>query len=137
MFRTNYESGSFSVLPLIPKAQDAMTSVVNLPIVSATSTVEPENNPWYCNWQDSHLLNAALSSVSSFKKAYDSVTRHALHIILIQFGIPMKLVRLIKMCMTETCCKVRVGKYLSYILPVTNGLQQDFLSPLHFNLGLE
>jgi hypothetical protein len=33
-------------LLLKPKAQDAMTSVVNLAIVSFTSTVEPDNKPW-------------------------------------------------------------------------------------------
>jgi len=32
-----------------------------------------------------------------FKKAYDSVRREVLYNILIAFGIPMKLVRLIKM----------------------------------------
>jgi hypothetical protein len=42
-------------LLLIPKAQDAMTSVVNLPIVSFTSTVVPDNSPWWCNCQDFHL----------------------------------------------------------------------------------
>jgi len=42
----NSASGSLSELLLIPKAQDAMTSVVNLPIVSFTSTVEPGNSPW-------------------------------------------------------------------------------------------
>jgi hypothetical protein len=36
-------------LPLIPKAQDAMTSVVYLYIVSATSTGEPVNSPWWNN----------------------------------------------------------------------------------------
>jgi hypothetical protein len=40
----------------IPKAQDAMTSVVNLAIVSFTSTVEPDNNPRYCKCQDFHFL---------------------------------------------------------------------------------
>jgi hypothetical protein len=41
-----------------------------------------------------------------FKKAYDSVRREALYNILIKFGIPKKLVRLIKMMGTrvpETC----------------------------------
>jgi hypothetical protein len=37
-----------------------------------------------------------------FQKAYDSVRRWVLYNILIEFGIPMKLVRLIKMCLTET-----------------------------------
>jgi purine nucleoside phosphorylase len=32
-----------------------------------------------------------------FKKAYDSVMREVLYNILIEFGIPMKLIRLIKM----------------------------------------
>jgi hypothetical protein len=38
-----------------------------------------------------------------FRKAYDSVTREVLYSILIDFGVPMKLVRLIKMCLTLQC----------------------------------
>jgi hypothetical protein len=34
-----------------------------------------------------------------FKKAYDSVRREVLYIILIELGVSMKLVRLIKMCL--------------------------------------
>jgi hypothetical protein len=37
-----------------------------------------------------------------FKKAYDSMRREVLYNILIRFGVPMKLVRLIKMCLNET-----------------------------------
>jgi hypothetical protein len=48
-----------------------------------------------------------------FKKAYDSVRREALYNILIEFGIPRKLVRLIKMCLNETYSRVRIGKNLS------------------------
>jgi hypothetical protein len=36
-----------------------------------------------------------------FRKAYDSVRREVLYNTLIEFGIPMKLVRLIKMCLSE------------------------------------
>jgi len=37
-----------------------------------------------------------------FNKAYDSVRREVLYNILIELGIPKKLVRLVKMCSTET-----------------------------------
>jgi hypothetical protein len=37
-----------------------------------------------------------------FKKTYDLVMREALYSILIEFGVCMKLVRLIKMCFKET-----------------------------------
>ena len=33
--------------------------------------------------------------------------------ILFEFGIPMKLVRLIKMCLNETCSRIRVSKHFS------------------------
>jgi len=58
--------------------------------------------------------------------------------ILIEFGIPNKLVRLIKMCLTETYSTVRVGKNLSEMFPIGNGLKQgDALSPLPFNFALD
>jgi hypothetical protein len=61
-----------------------------------------------------------------------------LHNILIEFGIPKKLVRLIKMCLTEKYSRVRVGKNLSEIFPIRNGLKQgDALSPSLFNFVLE
>ena len=73
-----------------------------------------------------------------FKKAYDSVRREALYNILIEFGIPKKLARLIKMRLTETYSRVRVGKNMSEMFPIRNGLKQgDDLSPLLFNFALE
>ena len=51
--------------------------------------------------------------------------------ILTEFGIPMKLLRLTKMCLNETYSRVWVGKDLSDMFPIRNGLKQgDVLSPL-------
>jgi hypothetical protein len=73
-----------------------------------------------------------------FKKTYDSVRREALYNIFIEFGIPRKLVRLIKLCLIETYSRARVGKNLSEMFPIRNALKQgDALSPLLFNFASE
>ena len=57
--------------------------------------------------------------------------------ILIEFGIPKKQVRLVKMCSTERYSRVRVGKNLSDMFPITNGLKQgDALTAIAFQLCL-
>ena len=58
-----------------------------------------------------------------FKKARDSVTREVLYNILTEFGIPMKLVRLVKLCLTVRYSRVWVGKNLSDMFPIRNGLK--------------
>jgi hypothetical protein len=52
-----------------------------------------------------------------FRKAHDLVRREVLYNILFEFGIPRKLVRLIKMCLNETYSKIRIGKHLSGAFP--------------------
>ena len=50
----------------------------------------------------------------------------------------MKLVRPIQICLNETYSRVQVGKYLSDVFPIKNGLQQGHsLSLLLFNFALE
>ena len=72
-----------------------------------------------------------------FKKEYDSVKREVLYNILTEFGIPMKLVRLIKMCLSKIYSRVRAGWCLSDAFPIHSGLKQwDALSPLLFNFAL-
>jgi hypothetical protein len=61
-----------------------------------------------------------------------------LYNILIEFGVPLKLARLIKMYLNETYSRVWVGKHLSDRFSVKNVLKQgDALSPLLFNFALE
>jgi hypothetical protein len=47
-----------------------------------------------------------------------------LYNILIEFGFPMKLVKLIKMRLNETYTRVRVGKHLFDMLLIKNILKQ-------------
>jgi hypothetical protein len=73
-----------------------------------------------------------------FKIAYDSVRRKVLCNILIEFGVTMKLVRLIKMCLNKTYSKVRIGKYMFDMFSIQNSLKQGgALSPLLFSFSLE
>jgi hypothetical protein len=44
-------------------------------------------------------------------KAYDSVWKEVLYIILIGSGVPMKLIRQIKMCLNEMYSKVLIRKH--------------------------
>jgi len=82
--------------------------------------------------------NEEVHQLIDFKKAYDSVRREVLYKILNEFGIPRKLVRLIKMSLTETYSRVWVGKNVSDKFPITNVLKQgDALSPMFFNFALE
>jgi len=64
------------------------------------------------------------------KKPYDSVRREVLYNILIGFGIPRRLVRLIEMCLNETHSRV--------MFHVKNDLKLgNALSPLLCNSALE
>jgi len=81
---------------------------------------------------------AVLQLFIDFKKAYDLVRREVLYNILIEFGTPMKIVRLTKMCLTEKYSRVRIGKDLFDMFPIRNGMKQgDVLSPLLLNFALE
>jgi hypothetical protein len=72
-----------------------------------------------------------------FKKAHNSVRREVLYSILIEFGIPRKLVGPIKLCLNETFSTVCLEKYQHDKFPIQSGLKQgDALSSLLFNFAL-
>jgi len=92
-----------------------------------------------------HILRSSNSNTMkqclrlySAKKAYYSVRREVLYNILIESGIPMKLIRLIKMCLPAMYSRVQVGKNLSDMFCIRNGWKQgNALSSLLFNFVLE
>jgi hypothetical protein len=49
----------------------------------------------------------------------------------------VKLLWQIKMCLNETCKKVRIGKHWSDECLIQDGLKQDDISPLLFSFALE
>jgi hypothetical protein len=90
-----------------------------------------DSKNWECNGTVHELF-------VDFEKAYDSVRREVLYNIFIEFFIPMKLVRLITVCLKGNCSKVRIGKNLSDTFPIQNCLKQGrALSPLLFKFALE
>jgi hypothetical protein len=66
-----------------------------------------------------------------FKKVYDPVRREVLYNIRIEYGVPIKLVRLIRIFLNETYSRVCIGKHFSDSFLIQNGLK------LLFNFALE
>jgi hypothetical protein len=60
----------------------------------------------------------------NFKKSYDLDRREVLYNNLILFGINMKQVTLIKMCLIETSDRIGVGNRLSDLFFIKNGFKQ-------------
>jgi hypothetical protein len=62
---------------------------------------------WTKKWEYSETVH---QSFIDFKQAYDSIRKEVLYNILVEFGVPMKLIRLIKIYLNETYSKVLTGK---------------------------
>jgi hypothetical protein len=72
---------------------------------------------WVYNWAVHQLF-------IDVKTAYDTVQREVLYNIVIQFGIPVELIRSVKICLKFKPIRVWVGKRLSDTFPVKRGLEQ-------------
>jgi hypothetical protein len=71
------------------------------------------------------------------KKNWEYNEEQVLYNILTEYGVPMKLVRLNEMCLNKTYSKVRIGRELSDMFHIPNGLKQDYLSPMVYNFVSE
>jgi hypothetical protein len=68
------------------------------------------------------------------KKAYDLIRSEILYNILIEFGVPMKLILVKRICM---CSKICIGKHSAIIVLCKSIIQGDALLTLLFNFALE
>jgi hypothetical protein len=69
-----------------------------------------------------------------FKKVYDSVGRKVLYSIVIEFGVPMKLVIPIKICLNEMYSKVCIGKQFSDNFHIQKDLKEGCFIASAFHL---
>ena len=86
-------------------------------------------------WEHDEAVHPLLRlQESSWSSLYDGV----LYNIVTGFGIPIKPVILIKMCLNKTCSRVCVGKHLSDMFSIKNcSEQRDSSLQLLFNSALE
>jgi hypothetical protein len=57
---------------------------------------------------------------------------------MIKLGIPAKLIRMVKICMLDSRCKVKFNSAISEEFTVNTGVRQgDALSPVLFNIASE
>ena len=73
-----------------------------------------------------------------FKAAFDSVNRDGLWQILEVYGIPVKLIYLLKAVYNSTCCSVRINGKDSAAFPVDTGVHQGAIASLVlFNFAID
>ncbi len=73
-----------------------------------------------------------------FKRAFDSLNHRALWNSLYKFGIPLKIINMIRLLYNNASSRVLHKGYLSGDIPVNAGVKQGcILSPLLFNIALD
>lgn len=72
-----------------------------------------------------------------YKQAFDSIDRFQLYTILRELGIPDKLVKLVKMTMSNTRAKIKINNNVTRTITYGSGVKQgDGLSAVLFNCAL-
>ena len=73
-----------------------------------------------------------------FKSAYDTIHREKLLCAMTEFGIPPKLIRMVKATMTNVQCSVQIQSHLSEPISTIRQVRQgDVLACLLFHIALE
>jgi hypothetical protein len=88
-------------------------------------------------WRKKEYYDTAHQLFRDLKKTYTSVSREVLCSILIEFGMPRRLVGLIKMCLNETYSTVRIGKYQSDMFPTQKGVKKRDVWRRRFENGIK
>jgi hypothetical protein len=96
------------MLPNVLSRLSTYISVKLLLIINVSLSNTGDN--WYCN----DTIHQPF--IDQKKAYYNSVSKEGLYSILIKFGVPMKLVRLIKML--KCIVKVHTGKHLNVNSPI-------------------
>ena len=94
---------------------------------------------WWClhSYQTARSQNGdEISVIWYIMKAYDFVRTEVLCNILIEFVMPLKLVRLVKTCQNKICSKVRIGGRLIHRLFSTVWTRRCFIA-IAFQLCLD
>lgn len=89
--------------------------------------------------QKSYEMNTEILNLFiDFKAAYDTINREELWGIMVQFGFPYKLIRLLHATLSGVMCCIKIQGSLSSSFESTIGLRQgDALSTTLFNIALE
>jgi len=89
--------------------------------------------------QKSYELNCETHHLFiDFKAAYDTIIREELWLILVELGLPNKLIRLLRATMSGVMCCIKIQGSFSEFFESKGGLRQgDALSTTLFNLALE
>lgn len=135
---TNYKVLSLTILSRLEKyAMDVIGEyqsgfIKGKPITNHIFTIWQIMGKYYEYNNELHIIFV------DFKQSCDSINRDQLWIALANLGISNKLIRMIKICNSNTFCKVLWQGELSTLFEVKSGLKQgDALFPFLFNLALE